>query len=292
MGIRVESIGISENNNGYSATTVDLIRDAAIRCFQRSRYPKEDIGILLNVSVYHHDHIEEPAYASIIQNSLELNHKKENSLGPRTFSFDVLNGSFGVLNGCHIANAMITSGKTKTVLLVSGDIVNEDEATPGICFTGVAMVLDSAEDESAGFTSFYFSTYSELQELYESYVYYEGTKLCFTFHKDPSLQQIYINTIARGLGEYLNSCATRLDEFDFIIPPQISPSFVSELSKAIGAGSDRMIDVSLSDGDLFNASFPKAFAYLVDNKLTSPGNKALAVFVGSGIQIGFAAYNF
>jgi len=292
MGIRVESIGISHRNKPFFTSTVDLIQDAASKCFQLTKYSKEDIGLLLNVSVYHYDHIAEPSYASIIQNGLELNHRKTNSLEPKTFSFDVLNGSLGFLNACQIAHAMVGSGKTKCVLIVSGDVVNENEASSGIFPTGAAVLLESTENGNSGFSSFLFRTYTDIEELNESYIYYEGNNLCMKFHKAPSIQKIYIDTIARGLDEYLNRGAARLDEFDYLIPPQISPAFVSGLTEAIGSNQARVIDVSMPDGDLFNASFPKAFAHMIDSNMVSPGQKALILSVGSGYQVGVGTYTF
>ncbi|MBW2598895.1 MAG: hypothetical protein JRC60_02100 [Deltaproteobacteria bacterium] len=296
MGIRIESIGLFENNNGAVKTSLELVRRAAEPCIAGSRYNKEDIGVLINTSVYRDDYFCEPAFASYVQNDLEINHDKEDSLGSKTLSFDVSNGAMGFLNACQLAGAMIASGKAKTGLVVSGDLVDYDIIkkgdSPGFYVSGAAMLLDEVPGAGSGFSSFYFRTFADMQKAYESYLILDNKRMAMMFKKNPALEKIYLDVISRGVSEFLTKEGVVLDGFDLIIPPQISPGFVTVMADHLGVEKEKMIDVTREDGDLFNASLPVAIDHIYKNDLASPGQKALIINVASGIQVGCAIYDF
>ncbi len=296
MGIRIESIGISENkgkNPGLG--TRDMIKKAGEECLSKSRYSREDIGVVINVSVYKDHDFAEPALATFVQNDLEINAHKENTKGPKTLSFDVLNGAMGFLNACQLVGAMVDSGKARAGLVVSGDMVDyaihERGSSPGFYLSGAAMLLDSVPD-GVGFKSFYFRKFVELQDKYESYIFYENKKLSMIFEKDPNLERIYLNSVIKGVTEFLATNASSIDSFDLIIPPQVSPGFVSSLTELLGVNPEKVVDVTKEEGDLFNASLPIAMARVLDNGMASPGQKALVINVASGVQVGIATYGF
>jgi len=131
MGITIDSIGLFENKNKSVKTSLELCRRAAEPCIKQSSYSKEDIGLVVSVSVYRDDFTYEPSFSTFIQNDLKINHDKTDSLGPKTLSLDVLNGAMGFLNACQLCSAMITAGKVKAGLVVSGDLVDENVSEKG-----------------------------------------------------------------------------------------------------------------------------------------------------------------
>jgi 3-oxoacyl-[acyl-carrier-protein] synthase III len=297
MGIRVESVGLFENREGSVKTALELIKRAAEPCIKsQTRYDREDIGVLVSVTVYRDDYFCEPSFANFVQRDLQINHTAESVHGPKTLSFDLLNGAVGFLNGCELSSAMIRAGKAKAGLVVSGDMVdheiNESGAPLGFCFTGAAMLLGEDPDNGAGFDSFYFKTFPDSQEAYESYVFFENKRWSMMFEKDPAIEKIYLDAISRGVLKFLTREGIGIDSFDLILPPQISPGFVSALPEFLGVDRDKIVDVSREDGDLFGASLPTAMAKVLEKGLAAPGQKALIISVGSGVQVGCATYNF
>jgi 3-oxoacyl-[acyl-carrier-protein] synthase III len=154
------------------------------------------------------------------------------------------------------------------------------------------MLLGEAPDTGTGFDSFYFKEFVDNHGAYESYIFFENKRLSMVFHKDPAIEKIYLDTISRGVSEFLAREGIGLDAFDLILPSQVSPEFVSAMADLLGVERERMIDVTRKDGDLFNASLPTAMGYVLENDLASPGQKALIINVGSGVQVGCAIYNF
>jgi len=83
-----------------------------------------------------------------------------------------------------------------------------------------------------------------------------------------------------------------LDDFDMIIPSQISSAFITKMAGILGVKREKMIDVTREGGNLFNASLPAAMDHIFKRNPPEPGQKALIINVASGIQVGCAVYEF
>ncbi len=296
MSVKISAIGRFEYNSGSSTSSLELIRKAARPCIERSEYSKEDIGVLINVSVYRDNYFCEPAFASFVQNDLGINHDKEDSSEPKTLSFDLLNGAMGFLNACQVVDAMIDSGRVKAGLIVSGDVIdyemNERSEDSRFQLSGAAMILGRNGTDDSGFGMFYFRTFAELQDAYESYISFNNKRLTMMFRRSPDIERIYLDAVSRGLKEFLAKEKLNMDDFDWIIPQQISQGFISGLCELLAVDSSKVVNVAKKDSDLFNASLPCALAHLFDNDLAKKGDNALIIGVASGIQVGCTTYRF
>ena len=296
MGIKIDSIGLCENKNKSVKTSLELCRRAAEPCIKYSAYNKEDIGLVVSVSVYRDEYFCEPAFSSFVQNDLKINHNKMDSLGPKTLSLDVLNGAMGFLNACQLCSAMITAGKIKTGLVVSSDLVNgnvsEKGNSPGFLPSGAAMLLAGEKNGGSGFKTFHFKTFAEMQNACESYFFHDKDHMTLIFKRDPDVEDIYLRAISIGVNEFLKREAVGLNDFDMIIPSQISSAFITKMADILGVKREKMIDVTREGGNLFNASLPAAMDHIFKHKQPEAGQKALIINVASGIQVGCAVYEF
>jgi 3-oxoacyl-[acyl-carrier-protein] synthase III len=296
MGITINSIGLFENKDKSVKTSLELCRRAAEPCIEQSAFSKEDIGLVVSVSVYRDDFTYEPSFSTFIQNDLKINHDKTDSLGPKTLSLDVLNGAMGFLNACQLCSAMITAGKVKAGLVVSGDLVDENVSEkgdpPDIFPTGAAMLLSGEKNGGSGFKTFYFKTFTEMQDACESYMFHDQDHMTLIFKRDPEVEDIYLRAVSIGVSKFLKREAVGLDDFDMIIPSQISSVFITKMAGILGVKNEKMIDVTREGGNLFNASLPAAMDHIFKHNPPEPGQKALIINVASGIQVGCAVYEF
>ena len=295
MGITINSIGLFENKNKSVKTSLELCRRAAEPCIKKSSCSKEDIGLVVSVAVYRDDYFCEPSFSSFVQNDLKINHDKTDSLGPKTLSLDVLNGAMGFLNACQVCSAMITAGKVKTGLVVSSDNVEDvsDKGdAPGFLPTGAAMLLAGKKNGNSGFKTFYFKTFTEMQDACESYAFHDQDHMTMIFKRDPAVEDIYLRAISMGVSKFMEREAVSLDDFDMIIPSQISSGFITKMAGVLGVKREKMIDVTREGGNLFNASLPAAMDHVFKCNKPEPGQKALIINVASGIQVGCAVYEF
>jgi 3-oxoacyl-[acyl-carrier-protein] synthase III len=296
MGSKIESIGVYRDPTTSGILTIDLIRNAAVSCLRNSKHDRNEIDFIVHVSTYRAKEIVEPAMAVFVQKTLEINHDIESSEGPRTLSFDLMNGSLGFLQGAHVIDSMIASGKAKVGLIVSGNtkshIGKVVEPSIPFCEIGVAALLDEAAASAAGFSAFYYRGFPEYLANYESYVVFRNLQWFSIGFQSKNIQQIMIESVNAGVTEYLRGQDTDLDSFDIVIPPQISPEFIAKMCAALGGKKERFVDVTENDDDLKTASVPVALKYVIDNGLARPGNRALMVCVGSGVQVACATYTF
>ncbi len=295
MGTKINSIGVFENNDRSVKTSIELCRLAAEPCIQQSTYKREDIGLLVSVAVYRDKYFCEPSFSSFVQNDLKINHDKTDSSGPKTLSLDVLNGAMGLLNACLLSHSMLAAGKVKAAIVVSGDAVDENTSdkgsSPGFHPCGAAMILSNGTDDS-GFKSFYFRTFTDKQHACSSYFFHDtDNHMKLFFQRDQKIEDIYLDAAYIAVSEFLREKKLGFNDFDMIIPSQISKGFIAKMASILGVDQGKMIDVT-KDADLFNASIPMAMDYIFKNNEALEGKKALIINVASGIQIGCAIYDF
>jgi 3-oxoacyl-[acyl-carrier-protein] synthase-3 len=84
-----------------------------------------EIDLLLNAGLYHDRNLGEPALAALIQEDIGANPEDPHAGAHGTFSFDVANGSCGMLTGLQIADGFLRAGTIRHALVVASD------ATPG-----------------------------------------------------------------------------------------------------------------------------------------------------------------
>ena len=295
MGTKINSIGIYENNDRAVKTSLELCRLAAEPCIQQSTCKREDIGLLVSVAVYRDKYFCEPSFSSFVQNDLKINHDKTDSSGSKTLSFDVLNGSLGFLNACQLGHVMLASDKVKAAIVVSSDIVDENisdkGAAPGFHPCGAAMILSNGNDLS-GFKAFYFRIFTDKQHACSSYFFHDTDKRMKLFlERDQDIENIYLDAASIAVDEFLREQTLSLDDFDMIIPSQISKGFIKKMASILRVSEKKMVDVT-KEADLFNASIPIAMDYIFKHNKTLEGKRALIINVASGIQVGCAIYEF
>lgn len=296
MGIKIESIGISENPDNLVNSSLELAADAGRDCLKKSRHQKDNIAVVINASSYRDHYFAEPAFATFVQDKLEINNKLQNCSGSRTLAFDLLNGSMAFLNACETIGAMISNTEGRTGLVIGCDAndwpISSRGNRPSFRSVGSAMLLEKDIHPHSGFGSFLFRSYPEHIAAYETFLQREDGKIVLMFRNQSDLEQIYLNAIDQTISQYLRLHQLDLGSFDYIVPPQISSSFITQLADILQVKSDCFIDATRQNGDLFTSSLPFAFWHLHQNGLAKPGKKALIVMVGSGIQVGCSKYNF
>jgi len=145
------------HGEGYCLPAVD----AARRCIERAGIDQGEIDVLINVGIYRDQNICEPALATLIQQQLALNPAPHTSPeGPKTLSFDLLNGACGFFSAVQVARTLLATGSAQRVLIVACDLHPSRATDPTFPFepTGAAMLLALAPRERQGFEHVGFST--------------------------------------------------------------------------------------------------------------------------------------
>jgi 3-oxoacyl-[acyl-carrier-protein] synthase III len=293
--VRVESVGIAQGPCTGRAETFELLRQAATDCLARSGLDRGDIAILIYAGVYRTAFLSEPAIAALLAGELDINARLSESDPRRTLAFDISNGAVGFLNACHIAAELIRAGRAGAAMVVTSEVENNAESFPrdllGIEQTGSAVILTPANRPGDGFGSFRFRSDGQVDSIATYAINRDGTTY-LRANRSPRLERQYLAAIAPAAKTFLAEEGIEPGRIARVLPPQISPQFITALSAAMQLPRERFVDATRSRRDLFTSSVPFAFRALGEQGLAAPGEIGLVLSVGSGVQVGCALYYF
>jgi 3-oxoacyl-[acyl-carrier-protein] synthase III len=110
--------------------------------------------------------------------------------------------------------------------------------------------------------------------------------------RDARLCAVYRECIVDAVQELLTAEGLSIDDLDVILPPQVAPGFVADLSRELGVNPGRCVDIAIEAKDYLSSSFVHAMRYALGRGMATSGDLGLAIVVGSGIQVGCALYRF
>jgi len=294
-GIRIESVGtIPEDTSKKYALT--LLHRAATNCLEKSAYTSSDIDLLIYCGVYRNDYMMEPAYATILAGEMDMNACMSVPDHKKTLAFDIFNGSVGFLDACYVAQQMIEGNTCSKAMIVAAEIENNADLFPkellGVRETASAIILDSHPLPGRGFSRFLFRDDVASLSTYTTYCTLRDKKPYLCIEKEADLDALYIANIIPTVQELLQMEQLELSHVDKIFPPQISSSFITQLSEALNLPREMFVDVVGEGPDLFTSALPYGLEHAHEQRLVKPGDTGLIIAVGSGIQVGCAIYHF
>jgi amino acid adenylation domain-containing protein len=293
--IRVESIGTVPLGAEVKKEVFELGCVAGENCLAASSYERNDIDLVLYAGVYRDELTCEPAIASILEGDLKINDAINTPEEKKTFALDVFNGAVGFLNACYSAIGMMRGGRANNALVLAAEIENNREIYPsellGVEETGSALILDKSPDGTTGFGNFVFKYFTDYIEAFDAHSELRNGKMTMRYVQDPRLEEYYLQCIQETVGELLAIEGLDLSQIKVVLPPQISTGFIDALSAAMPVEREKFVDVQ-AQHNLLTSSLPYALQYARERQLVQPGDIALLISVGSGIQVGCATYYF
>lgn len=294
--VRVHSIGTLPLNHSLPHDTLQLAASAAEACLKNSAYSRSDVQLLLFAGMLRTGYIQEPAIAALIGGDLKMNDIIESPSDKKTFTFDVFNGSLGFLNACQVANHLIQAGTYQTAMIIASEAEVNAEWFPedelGVHETASAVILERSPYAGQGFGRFLFRYDTEHFDVRRVFGHYRDGKPFCNLQQDPALEDYYLNVIPPVVNELLDAEGLALDQLQAVLPPQLSPSFPSRLTDALGIAPDRMARCVEADRDLFTSATPYALQQVFESGQVRRGDIGLIINVSSGIQVGCATYCF
>ncbi|HZC51758.1 MAG TPA: amino acid adenylation domain-containing protein, partial [Mycobacterium sp.] len=293
--VRIDSVGIAPQGQSTSPSSLRFAVQAATACLDRSSLDRSALGLILHAGVYRDDFLSEPAVASLVAGELGINGEVQFPDGPKTFAFDVLNGAVGFLNACHVAAGMIGAGKAEHAMVVASEVENNtpESGYPrnGISQTGSAILL-SRSDGTDGFGRFLFQHHPEYSGALATYSQQrDGHAVWLQVDRAPNLEAIYLSCIPSAAKELL--AAEGLDPSDIavVFPPHLPAAALDELAAQIGVPRSRFVDLP-GETDPFTSSLPYGLEQTRQRGLARPGDVALILATGSGVEVGCTTYRF
>ena len=160
---------------------------------------------------------------------------------------------------------------------------------PGVVNAGSALLLERSED-ATGFCSFSFASYPEHLERYRAYAQTDTSgppRLCVV--SDAHLHDYYLEALAASVRAMLRREQRTLHDYAVILPPQLSPQFLTRLAARLDVDPERL--VACGTENLFTSAMAAGWE-AVRARAVPAGALGLLLAVGPGIEVACASYRF
>src|SRR6202008_976105 len=102
-------------------SALHLAVTAARSCLQQAGRDPDELDLLVNAGIYRDRNLGEPALAALIQEDIGANPEDPHGNAHGTFSFDISNGTCGILTGLQIVDGFLRSHTINCALITTSD---------------------------------------------------------------------------------------------------------------------------------------------------------------------------
>jgi 3-oxoacyl-[acyl-carrier-protein] synthase III len=294
--VRIDGVGIASDSQGPPSAIAFAV-DAARACLDDSGVDGSQVGLVIHTGIYRDDFLSEPAVATLVAGEVGINAEPESADAAKTFAFDILNGAVGFLNGCHVAAGMIGAGHTGHAMVLASEVENNtpDSGYPrtGIAETGSAIMLSPSHGPE-GFGRFVFEHHPEHRGALATHTQQRDGRMWLRVDRDPNLAAIYVSCLPSAVKQLLALEALGPDDIALVLPPHLPGAALDDLAAHIGVDRSRFVDLEAQGWttDPFTSALPYQIADVRRRGLVKPGDVALIMAVGSGVEVGCTTYRF
>lgn len=260
---------------------------AARRCLAKAHCPPDELDLLVNAGIYRDRNLGEPALAALIQEDIGAHPEDPHPGDHGTFSFDVANGTAGVLTALRVVDGFLRSGTVRRGLVVTAD------ADPGhglsadfpFAAAGGALLCRWSDDDS-GLGPFRWVTVPDGGAAFHAAVSLEDGGNVLRIDQSDALDAEYALAAAKAARECLDSAG--LAEADLVVAAPARPAFGRALAEHLGVASARV--VVARDDRMHTAALVAALHDAFADPRVEPGATMLLVAAGAGVTAGAAVY--
>lgn len=299
MATIIESVGVVGGRGRRARSARKLADAAAERAIERAGLVADDIGLLLNAGIYRDGNLGEPALAALIQEDIGAHPEDPHDGDHGTFSFDVANGTCGMLTALQVADGFLRAGTIDHALIVASDADPGRYMAPDFPFaaSGAAIVCGRA-DGPEGIAGFRFAHGPPLvsptagpatpsgPEGLRGTVAFERGRNRLTIVQAPDFDAAagaWAGEVATAL---LGDHGLSVDDVDAIVANPLTPPFLDALADALGVDRAR-VGTAVEGPPVHTAGLGVALAAATEGAALG-GRWALLVSAGAGPTAGAA----
>jgi 3-oxoacyl-[acyl-carrier-protein] synthase-3 len=302
MGTRIEAAGALTSHGLRKPTARRLADDAARTCLAYAGREPGDVDLLINAGIYREDNMGEPALAALIQEDIGANLGQPPIGGHGTFSFDLLNGTCGVITAIQIESALLDSGVIRLGAIVTSD-VDPDHHDPGAVLLRPAAgaMLLGRDDKVAGFTDFCTETFPEYDHLFASGLVwrerhgYRGPRQAAGQHAmviecQPGYAARLADCAEEASRRFLRGLGLGWGEIDLVVPAPSTPDFLDALVTRLGVPGDRVAYIGEELEGAYTTGPIAALQAAIRSGRLGEARNTLMLAAGAGITVALALY--
>jgi 3-oxoacyl-[acyl-carrier-protein] synthase-3 len=240
----IDSVATVTGARGRRPSAHALADAVARRALDGAGLPAGDVDLLINAGLYHDRNLGEPALAALIQEDIGANPEDPHAGGHGTFSFDVANGSCGMLTALQVADGFLRAGTIRHALVVASDARPARRLAPGFPFapTGAAVVCGWRPD-GRGIQAFRFaSPPADTGGGLRATVGFAGGRNRLTISEEAGFAAAAAAWAGEVADKLLADHGLHAGDIDVIVPNPLTGPFLDALAERLGVDRARMAE--------------------------------------------------
>ncbi len=287
MGTVIDRVQLAEGRWRDRHSALRLAVKAARDCLDSAGRRPHDIDLLINAGIYRDRNLGEPALAAMIQEDIGANPEDPHAGSHGTFSFDVMNGSCGVLTALQVIDGFLRSHAIDCALVVASDADPGHGMSERFPFSPAgAALLCGWTDDDRGLGRTYWSTLPDTRETYSATVGLVDHRNVLRFDVSADANDAFAEAAARAADRCLAASSLRFDDIDAIVAAPAAPDYRAALAAKLGVSPER-ITVA---GEKRTHTVSLASALRDAIRRAQPGALLMLVAAGAGVTAGAALY--
>lgn len=286
MGTVIERLDVVNGGWRTHHSALRLAVAAATNCLRRAERDPDDVDLLVNAGIYRDRNLGEPALAALIQEDIGANIEDPHAGAHGTFSFDVANGTCGVLTALQIVDGFLRSHTINCALIVTSDADPGRGMSEHFPFSPVgAALLCSWSGDGDGLGHFHWTNCADDGENFRATVGFGDARNVLRFSQSATKEEQFANIGAEAARGCLAKSSLALADVDAIIAAPAGHGYGVALATALGVPVEK---VTVADEGIHTAALVAALHKGADH--LPPGSRILLIAAGAGVTAGAALY--
>lgn len=286
MGTIIDRLGITQGGWRSRHSALQLAVSAVNSCLQDARRDADAVDLLVNAGIYRDKNLAEPALAALIQEDIGANPEDPHGDRHGTFSFDISNGTCGILTGLQIVDGFLSSHTIRCALITASDADPGRGMSEHFPFSPVgAALLCRWTDDDYGLGRIGWVNDPDGGDDFQATVGSDGRNV-LRFEESSNLDERLAATAAQAARECLSDSGLPLSDIDVIIAAPARHGYRAALARHLDVPLERI--VVADDEKMHTASLAAAMQQAL--KSLPVGARAMVVAAGAGITAGAALY--
>jgi 3-oxoacyl-[acyl-carrier-protein] synthase III len=284
MATVIERIELTRGGWRDRHSALRLAVRAARDCLHETGRTPHDIDLLVNAGIYRDRNLGEPALAAMIQQDIGANPEAPHAGSHGTFSFDIMNGSCGVLTALQIVDGFLRSHSIDCALIVASDADPGHGMSERFPFSPAgAALLCTWTDDDRGLGRSYWASALDERESFSATVGLVDNRNILRFDVAATADIHLANVADLAVERCLSESRRTIDD---IAAAPAQPRFSTALAGQLGV-SRNLITIA-NDEHMHTASLASSLNDAATK--VGAGGQLLLVAAGADVTAGAALY--
>lgn len=288
MGTVIEATALAAGHHWRDRhSALRLAVKAARDCLDSAGRSPSDVDLLINAGIYRDRNLAEPALAAMIQQDIGAHPEDPHPHAHGTFSFDVANGSCGILTALQIVDGFLNAHVVERALIVASDADPGHRMSENFPFSPAgAALLCRWSDGAEGFGLVRWARIPDDGESFSAGVGLTNGRNVLQIREHSVLDERFAVAAAQAVIQCLDAAALDITEIAAIILAPAGRRFRGLLAEHLMVAEDTIIVAE--DDNTHTAALAAAFERGAHS--VGPGERILIVAAGAGVSAGAALY--